>query len=66
MLGDYALKKHLYRHKVQEGGAEISRKRYTCEYCNIIMNFTSRRRHLEKKHGIKLLGNINLILKRNI
>ncbi|KAF7269324.1 hypothetical protein GWI33_017646 [Rhynchophorus ferrugineus] len=56
MLGDYALKKHLHRHQVQEGTAEISKKKYTCEYCNIIINFTSRRRHLEKQHNIKLLG----------
>jgi len=56
MLGDYALKKHLVRHQVLEEGLKIIKKKYTCEYCKTIMNFTSRRRHLEKQHGIKLFG----------
>ncbi|XP_050304225.1 zinc finger protein 260-like [Anthonomus grandis grandis] len=54
MYTDGELRKHLKRHKIREEG--IKRKKYTCEYCGTEMNFTSRKRHLLKQHGIMLKG----------
>ncbi|XP_076263449.1 uncharacterized protein LOC143198220 isoform X1 [Rhynchophorus ferrugineus] len=54
MYTEGELRKHLKRHKIREEG--IKRKKYTCEYCGTEMNFTSRKRHLLKQHGIMLRG----------
>jgi len=54
MYTEGELRKHLKRHKIREEG--IKRKKYTCEYCGTEMNFTSRKRHLLKQHGVLLRG----------
>lgn len=60
MYTEGELRKHLKRHKIREEG--IKRKKYTCEYCGTEMNFTSRKRHLLKQHGIMLRGKLDYII----